>query len=166
MVQAGMRQIEVANHFGCSKLRITRLISRLRQTGSTSDRSRSGRPRETTLRQDRHIRLIHLWDRFVPATVIAKQTQRKHNPRISAQAVRNRLKAAGLRSCRPVVGPVLTQCHRNARLSWATARYYWTRRRWQNVIFSDEPRFRLRRSDGRMRAYRWSNERYIHACVH
>ena len=56
MVQAGMRQIEVANHFGCSKLTITRLMSRLRQTGSTSDRSRSGCPREMTLRQDRHIR--------------------------------------------------------------------------------------------------------------
>jgi hypothetical protein len=28
-------------------------------TGTTSDRRRSGRPRETTLRQDRHITLIH-----------------------------------------------------------------------------------------------------------
>ena len=151
---------------GCSKLTITRLMSQLRQTGSTSDRSRSGRPRETTLRQDRHIRLIHIRDRFVPATVAARQTQGRHNPRISAQTVRNRLKAAGLRSRRPVVGAVLTQHHRNARLRWNTARHYWTRRRWQNVIFSDESRFRLRRSDGRMRVYRRPNERYINACVH
>ena len=100
MVQAGMRQIEVANHFGCSKLTITRLMSRLRQTGSTSDRSHSGRPRETTLRQDCHIRLIHLQDRFGPTTVTARQTQGRHNPRISTQKVRNRLKAAGLRSRR------------------------------------------------------------------
>ena len=48
MVQAGMRQIEVANHFGCSKLTITRLMSRLRQTGSTSDRSRSGLVRDSS----------------------------------------------------------------------------------------------------------------------
>ena len=108
MVQAGMHQIGVANHFGCSKLTITKLMSRLRQTGSTSDRSCSGRPRETTLRQDRHIRLIHLRDQFVPATVTARQTQGRHNPRIFAQTIRNRLKAAGLRSCRPVVGAVLT----------------------------------------------------------
>jgi transposase len=113
MVQAGMHQIEIANHFECSKLTITRLMSRLRQTGSTSDRSCSGCPREMTLRQDHHIRLIHLRDRFVPATVTARQTQGRHNPRISAQTVCNRLKAAGLRSRRPVVGAVLTQRHRN-----------------------------------------------------
>ena len=166
MVQAGMHQIEIANHFECSKLTITRLMSRLRQTGSTSDRSRSGCPREMTLRQDRHIRLIHLRDRFVPATVTARQTQGRHNPRISAQTVCNRLKAAGLRSRRPVVGAVLAQRHRNARLRWGAVRHYWTTRRWQNVIFSDESRFRLRRSDGRMRVYRRPNERYINTCVH
>jgi transposase len=141
-------------------------MSRLRQTGSTSDRSHSGRPRETTPRQDCHIRLIHLRDWFVPTTVTARQTQGRRNPRISAQKVCNRLKAAGLRSRRPVVGAVLTQRHRNARLRWATARHYCTRRRWQNVIFSDESRFRLRRSDGRMSVYRRPNERYIDACVH
>ena len=103
---------------------------------------RSGRPRETTLRQDRRIRFTHLRDRFLPATITARQTPGRHNPRISAQTVRNRLREAGLRSRRPVVGAILKQRHRTARLSWAHARLFWNRVRWQNVIFSDESRFR------------------------
>jgi hypothetical protein len=42
-------------------------------TGTISDRRRSGRPRETTLRQDRHITLIHLRNRFVTAVDTARQ---------------------------------------------------------------------------------------------
>ncbi|VDI14921.1 Hypothetical predicted protein [Mytilus galloprovincialis] len=49
-------------------------MSRLRQTGSSNDRQRSGRPRETTLRQDRRIRFTHLRGRFLPATIAARQT--------------------------------------------------------------------------------------------
>ena len=52
MFQAGMRQTEIANHFICSRMTIYRLLVRIRATGTTSDRRRSGRPRETTLRQD------------------------------------------------------------------------------------------------------------------
>ena len=67
MFHAGMTQTEIANRFNCSRLTIYRLLVRVRATGTTSDRQRSGRPRETTLRQDRHITLIHLRNRFVTA---------------------------------------------------------------------------------------------------
>ena len=48
MVQAGMRHEDVANQFGCSKLTITRLMSRVRQADGTADHPRSGRPRVTS----------------------------------------------------------------------------------------------------------------------
>jgi transposase len=63
---AGMTQTEIANHFNCSRMTIYRLLVRVRATG-TSDRRRSGRPRETTLCHDRHVTLIHLHNRFVTA---------------------------------------------------------------------------------------------------
>lgn len=166
MVQAGMRYVDVANQFGCSKLTITRLMNRLRQTGTTHDRPRSGRPRVTTERQDRHIRFIHLRNRFVTATATANATPGRHNPRISAQTVRNRLKQANLRPRRPYVGSILTVRHRRNRLAWARARVGWNRNRWRHVLFSDESRFLLRRSDGRTRVYRRPNERFADACVH
>jgi transposase len=50
MLRAGMAQTQIANHFNVSKMTIYRLMIPLRDTGNTSDRSRSGRPRVTTLR--------------------------------------------------------------------------------------------------------------------
>ncbi|CAC5391696.1 unnamed protein product [Mytilus coruscus] len=107
MLAAGMTQVQVANHFNVSRMAIARLKTRLRDTGTTIDRPRSGRPRETTLRQDRHIRIIHLWNRFVNALQTARQTHGRHNNRISDQIVRNRLRQAGLRARRPLKGPYL-----------------------------------------------------------
>ena len=45
MFQAGMTQIEIANHFNFSRMTIYRLFVRVKATGTTSDRRRSGRPR-------------------------------------------------------------------------------------------------------------------------
>ena len=55
MFQARMTQTEIANHFNCSRMTFYKLLVRVRATGTTYDRRRSGRPRKTTLRQDRHI---------------------------------------------------------------------------------------------------------------
>jgi transposase len=74
MFQAGMTQTEIANHLNCSRMTIHQLLVRVRATGTTSDRRRSGKPRKTTLRQDRHITLIHLRNRCVTAVDTARRT--------------------------------------------------------------------------------------------
>ena len=102
MFQAGMTQTEIANRFNCSRLTIYRLLVRVRATGTTFDRQRNGRPRETTLRQDRHFTLIHICNRFVTAVDTARRTPGIRNNRISDQTVRNRLRQSGLRSRRPL----------------------------------------------------------------
>ena len=137
MFQAGMTQTEIAN--------------RVRATGTTSDRRHSGRPRETTLRQDRHITLIHLRNRFVTAVDTARRTPGIRNNRISDQTVRNRLRQSGLRSRRPLKGMELKRRHSIARLQWARARLRWRQNTWQNIMFSDESKFNLKFSDRRVR---------------
>ena len=52
MVQAGMTYQAVADHFDVSVITISRLMIRLRQTGSTNDRPRNDRPRVTSQHQD------------------------------------------------------------------------------------------------------------------
>ena len=49
MLLAGMAQTQIANHFNVSRMTIYRLMIRLRDTGTTSDHPRSGRPRVTKL---------------------------------------------------------------------------------------------------------------------
>ena len=56
-------QQEVATALGVHQTTVRRLQGRLVQFGNTNDRPRSGRPRVTTTRQDRLMRLTHLSNR-------------------------------------------------------------------------------------------------------
>ena len=66
-LQAGQRQADVAHALNVSQSTISGLWNRFRQSGSTADAPRSGRPRVTTPAQDRFIRLRHLRNRFLSA---------------------------------------------------------------------------------------------------
>ena len=108
---------------------------------------RSGRPRVTTRGQDRYIMTTHLRNRFQTATATAANTPGLHNNRISGQTVRYRLRGNGLDGRPPYVGCVLTQRHRVNRLNLARLHTRWIRRHWDTVLFSDESRFCLHRTE-------------------
>uniref|UniRef100_A0AAZ3PKI5 Transposase Tc1-like domain-containing protein n=1 Tax=Oncorhynchus tshawytscha TaxID=74940 RepID=A0AAZ3PKI5_ONCTS len=91
------------------------------------------------------------------ATTTAQVTPGMHNFSISAQTVRNRLREAGLRACRPVVRQDLTRHHRKQSCLWAQTHHRWTRHDWQKVLFTDESWFCLTRGDDRIRVYRRRN---------
>lgn len=164
MLTGGMSHREIARHFQCHHTTIMRLQQRFQQTGVSVDRPRPGQPRVTTPRQDAHIRLQHLRDRFQPAAQTARQTMGRRGP-ISSDTVRRRLHAAGLQARRPFVGPVLTRRHRQQRLHWAQQHQRWTRRQWRSVLFSDESRFNISHADGRQRVWRRAGERMAPCCI-
>jgi transposase len=110
----GQRQQQVALQFWCECSIIERLVRRLRGTGRVADRSRWGRPRVATPRQNRTFRLAHLRNRHVTATETALTTVGNHNRHIHPKTVRNRLREFGLRARRPYIGFPLT-CARRAR---------------------------------------------------
>jgi transposase len=144
MLLAGMAQTQIANHFNVSRMTIYRLMIRLRDTGTTSDRPCSERPRVMTLRQDRHIWYINLRNRFVTAVHTARLTPGRTNVRIPDQTVVNRLRQCGLRARRPLKGSTLKQRHRAAWLQWGRTRLRRNRNTWQSILFSDESRFCLK----------------------
>ena len=163
MLQGGMRTADVARATNCNVRTMRPLRQRYRETGRTVDHPRSGRPRVTTPAQDRYIRTSHL--RYRMATTTARVTPGTHNPSISAQTVRNRMREAGLRACRPVVSQVLTRHHRKQRHLWAQTHRRWTRQDLRKVLFTDESWFCLTRGDGQIRVYRRRNEHYTLACT-
>lgn len=159
MLEAGMIQAEVARRLNCSRSTISRLSQRIRTTGETQDNPRSGRPRISSLRTDRQLRLRHLRDRYLTSTETAREFG------ISRQTVSRRLRERGLRCRRPYRGPILTAHHRRERLRWSRQHYRWRLLDWRRVIFSDEYRFCVNRADGRIRIYRRLGERYTSSCV-
>jgi transposase len=161
LVQAGMTHHAIADHFNVSRITISRLMIRRRQTGRTNYRPRNDSLRETSKHQDSHLRLIHIRNRMITAEDIARRTPGLANVLISGQTVPRRLRESGLRARRPVVGPILKQRHRITRLAWARAR-----RRWQHILFSDKSRFSLRFSDARYRVYRRRGGLLTNQCVY
>uniref|UniRef100_A0AAZ3P1Z3 Tc1-like transposase DDE domain-containing protein n=1 Tax=Oncorhynchus tshawytscha TaxID=74940 RepID=A0AAZ3P1Z3_ONCTS len=103
-----MRTADVARAINCNVCTVRRLRQCYRETGQTADNPRSGRLCVTTPAQDWYIRTSHLQGRYRMATTTARVTPGMHNPSISAQTVRNRLREAGLRACIPVVRQDIT----------------------------------------------------------
>ena len=165
MLQANVTPLIIAQQFRCHVRTIERLGKRFWQTGTTSDLHGQGRPHVTTRHQDQHVQMSHLSNRFLPATMTARTTPGTHNPRISTQTVRNRLRENVVRPRRPYVGPNLTLRHRRNQAQWAAVHQRWRLQQWRDILFSDESRFCLERRDGRALVYRRPNERYSDACV-
>ena len=92
LLMQGQSQQQVANYFGVNVSTNERLVRRLRETGHLADRPRSGRPRVTSRRQDRTIRLAHLRNRHLTATETALNTVGTHNRQISPKTVGSRLR--------------------------------------------------------------------------
>ena len=127
MLQGGMRNADVARTINCHVRTVRHLRQCYRETGWTADHPRSGRQRVTTPAQDQYIQTSHLRHRYSLATTSARVTPGMRNASISAQTVRNRLREAVLRACRPVVRDVLTRHHQKQRHLWAQTHRRWTR---------------------------------------
>ena len=166
LLMQGQRQQQVANHFGVNVSTIERLVRRLRETGHLADWPRSGRPRVTSRRQYRIIRLAHLRNRHLTATETALNTVGTHNRQISPKTVGSRLREIGLRARRPYVGLPLTKARscvvwrgcrrmRPGYFRWGSGDEFFLR----TIIGS------LYRADGRRRVYRRRGERFADACV-
>ncbi len=73
---------------------------------------------------------------------------------ISERTTRRTLKQMGYSSRRPHRVPLLSAKNRKRRLQFAQAQQNWTIEDWKNVAWSDESRFLLRHSDGRVKIWR------------
>ena len=111
MLEAGASMEDVAAQVGSSVQAVRSLRRRFLQTRSMEDLPRSSRPRVTMPAQDRCILNQYLWNCFLTATAAVSVTPGTHNPRISAQTVRNRLAENNLRARCPYVRTVLTDHH-------------------------------------------------------
>ncbi len=104
-------------------------------------------------------------DRKASVTQITTRYNQDMQNTISEHTRRRTLKQMGYSSRRPHRVPLLSANIRKRRLQFTQAHQNWTIEDWKNVAWSDESRFLLRHSDGRVRIWRKEHESMDSSCL-
>lgn len=124
-------------------------MKKKRSRKGLADSPRAGRPRKTTARLDRIIKMKSTADPHKTAPEIAREIQAEHDVTVSYKTVGRRLVAAGLNARVPLKKPWVSARNRKARLKFAEEHRGWSSKDWENVLWTDESKFCLFGSDGR-----------------
>ena len=159
LLQDGSSVGLVSRRLGVSPRVISRAWRRFWETDQFSKRAVQGRRRATPHQQDRYLVLFAREFNRSTARSLQSDLERVTGLQISDQTVRNRLHGNGLWSWRPFVGLILTPRHYAARRAFAKE-HHWQVHHWRHVLFTDESRFNLSGSDGRVKVWISTGECY------
>ncbi len=104
-------------------------------------------------------------DRKATVTQITTRYNQGIQNTISERTTCRTLKQMVYSSRRPHRVPLLSAKNRKRRLQFAQAHQNWTIEDWKNVAWSDESRFLLQHSDGRVRIWRKEHESMDPSCL-
>lgn len=160
----GYKAIAKQTEKNISTVRYT--IKRYKEDGTLTDRSKPGRPRAATTRDDRILVRKSRQDRFKGSTALVKDLKESTGTSIAPRTARRILQKYGLTARTPRRKPMLTSVHRKRRLEWAKEHKSWSLEQWSKVIFSDESNFDLQNIAGICQYVRRSvGEAYKPQCV-
>jgi transposase len=124
-----------AKGFG-QKSGIANVLKRYTETGRTTPKKRSGRPRISTDRADRKLCRLATQGRFKGSTELASDWYLTTGTTACSSTVRKRLFNSGLKSYRPAKKPMLTPFQRRRRLAYAKEHKNWSMDDWKKVGYS------------------------------
>lgn len=150
MDKVGTPVEKIAKEFGAKRDTVINILKKYSETGSVQDRHRSGAPRKTSKREDRHM-YNHL--RNNPGTS-SREMARDIAPtfaekKFTEKTVQRRAKEWGLKPYVARKKPLLSATQMEKRFKWAEEHLEWTVEDWKRVAFSDETPLCLFQSYGR-----------------
>jgi len=146
---------------GATASGVMRLCRKFETTGKVMDKKRSGRPRISTVREDRMLIRSCLTNRRKSLPELRQEWE----VRASKYTVRRRLIAFGLKARIPRRKPLVNVQQRLKRLNWAKDHLNWSQDQWNKVLWSDESRITLFASDGTQFVWRRTGEAQLPACL-
>ena len=141
------------------------MLRRYRETGRPHQRKHGGSMKIFTPREDRQLLWMVRMNHLISALRLRMQMIRRFGRRMSVWTIRRRLLATRYWSLRPARCPRLTLEHKRRHCEWERRHIVWDLRQWRHCIFSDESRFSLYHSEGRLRVRCRQGERLIDACI-
>lgn len=155
---SGTSQNQIAKQYGIPRQTVNDIIHRWKQFGVVDPLARSGRPKKTTPRMDRAIKFASSKARFNTPRSIGKEVGANVSPRTVAR----RLNEYGLRARFARRKPLLSQKNIERRLQYAKDH---VENQWNGILFSDEKKWKLYGSDGRVIVRRRDGEAYHKDCI-
>lgn len=151
--QNGITKKDIAKKYALSISTVSRTISRYKNTGSNDDKPRSGRPRVSSIRQDRAILREIKKNPCLTATQLVENLFVVSSKRVSVCTVRRRLYEKNFHGRRPRKVPGLSKKNIKKRYKFALEHKNKDLDYWKSIIWSDEARFDTRNDNSRR--FRW-----------
>lgn len=157
---SGQPSRAIATSLGIGKSTVNYTIAKFKSGRGLHDLPRSGRPRKTSPRLDNKIYQKSAADVRKNAADISRELAVEGLAVVSPTTVARRLREKGLYGRIGVKKPLISPKNRRNRLIFAEKHLSWTIEDWEKVLFSDESKFSLFGSDGRLYVRRPKGARY------
>ena len=160
--KAGHHPKKIALQHNTSPETVIDILKKFDSTGSVRDRPKSGCPRKTSEREDRHL-YNHIRknpkhsSRYLARKIVPTFAEKK----ISRSTIQNRFHEWGLKAYVAKTKPLLKPEQKQRRFEWAKEHLHWTVEDWKKVAFSDETPLCLFQSYGRQFVWVFPGEQYL-----
>ena len=144
---------------------ISDLIKKYNMFGYVQNQPRFGAKRKTTSRIDRQIVKMVQKNRFLSAPKVSSLLEKDFGLKVSSCTIRNRLKESGFKARVPRKKPFLSKIHRKRRLVFAKKYVNMPVSFWRKVLWTDESKFNLVKSDGAQKVWRKKGEAFTLSCI-
>jgi len=134
------------------------IINRYNETGSFEDRKRTGRPQKLKSNQKRDILRTVVMEPKISATKLAGMIDTDYNIKVVPQTICNVIRIAGYKGCVTRKKPFISKISKKKRLDFVKAHINKGIDFWKSVLFSDESKFNIFGSDGRVMVWRKPNK--------
>lgn len=161
----GMSNRAIGKLFDVNESTVRRTIAKFEAEGSVADKQRSGRPPKLSLREQRSIVNESQKNRRSTSRELTNDASGKFGKRLHPSTVRRILMRAGLYGRVAKKKPFISPKNRRVRVNFAKAHRHWTYADWSRILWSDEKKFNLKGSDGRVYVRRRKGEEYKPECM-
>lgn len=144
---------EIAKTLGVAKSTVWNILKKKERTGELSNTKRPGRPRKTTVVDDRRILSLVKKTPFTTVGQI-KNTLQEVGVCVSKSTIKRRLHQSEYRGFTTRCKPLVSLKNRKARLEFAKQHLKKPSQFWNNILWTDETKINLYQSDGKRRVWR------------
>lgn len=135
-------------------------IRRYKNKGITKSAPRSGRPKKINGENKQLLKELAKENNHNSAEQLQKKFKEVTNVQVSTKTLTKELHQIGIFSCIAAKKPLITETQRINRLNWCLEKRHWGVSKWKEIIWSDESRFEIFKSDGPCRVWRALGERF------